>query len=234
MTVAADPVVGPLFPRGLGSGDHECTGAVLAGAADLVLTAAHCVSGTGVGTTFVPGYDGTARDPAPFGEWRVVTAWVPAGWRTHADEADDYAILRVAGPAGTAGRLAHLTGGGVELGDAAPAGAPVWVPAYAAGSGDAPVACTATVYLDDGHPAFDCEGYPGGTSGAPWLAGATGTAGPGREPVVVGLIGGHRQGGCETDTSYSPPWDAGMLLLLVRALLRLPGDDVPAAPDDGC
>ena len=60
--------VGPLFPSG--SSIHTCTASVIASrTGDLVITAAHCLSGTGAGWRFAPGYDNGAE---PYGSWKVV------------------------------------------------------------------------------------------------------------------------------------------------------------------
>src|SRR5581483_10874289 len=79
-TVTSIPRVGAIFfPSVLGSSvrlglPHICTGSVVHSPAhDLVLTAAHCVAGPGLGYDFAPGYhDGIA----PFGVWSVRHAYV--------------------------------------------------------------------------------------------------------------------------------------------------------------
>ena len=65
--VGSIPTVGPLFFDGLAN-DHGCSADVIAAPSrDLVLTAAHCIEGTGAGITFAPGYlDGAT----PYGSGR--------------------------------------------------------------------------------------------------------------------------------------------------------------------
>ncbi|MCW2597625.1 MAG: Trypsin, partial [Jatrophihabitans sp.] len=73
--VTSIPTVGPLFfPSLLGLGPtlglpHYCSASVVRSAGhDLVLTAAHCVYGTGLATEFAPGFhDGVS----PYGVWAV-------------------------------------------------------------------------------------------------------------------------------------------------------------------
>ena len=75
-----------------------------------------------------------------------------------------------------------------------------------------PISCTTRTYRRSGYPAFDCHGYVGGTSGAPWLSGV-----PGREGVVTGVIGGLQEGGDVERTSYSPAFGADIMRLYRRA-----------------
>jgi V8-like Glu-specific endopeptidase len=95
VTSVADPTVGPLFENGLATG-HSCTASVLNAGRDLLLTAAHCVTGTGAGVQFAPGYDGTSGDPTPYGVWTVTRTYVPTPWLQDQDADHDYAILQVA------------------------------------------------------------------------------------------------------------------------------------------
>src|SRR6516162_6297864 len=64
---AGTPAVGALFTTSAGKlGRHFCTASVVnSPAGDLVITAAHCVSGTS-NVAFVPGYD---RGATPYGVW---------------------------------------------------------------------------------------------------------------------------------------------------------------------
>ncbi|HZT67358.1 MAG TPA: trypsin-like peptidase domain-containing protein [Acidimicrobiales bacterium] len=218
--------VGPLFAGGPG-GRHFCTASVVrSGPGDLILTAAHCVSGTGTGLYFAPGYrDGLA----PFGYWRVTAAYVEPAWSRSAVPQADYAFLRVV-PSGTArpSRIQAAVGGETLATSPAP-GTPVTVRGYPEGSGGGPVACAARTYVHQGYAAFDCAGFSGGTSGGPWLSATTAGA-----PVVVGLIGGLKQGGCSASVSYSPQLGVAAQALLARAAAGGPADSVPAAPPDGC
>src|SRR5450755_4634946 len=60
--------LGALFRPG--STDHTCTASVIDSTArNLLVTAAHCISGTAQGYSFVPGYHGGVE---PFGSWTVL------------------------------------------------------------------------------------------------------------------------------------------------------------------
>jgi hypothetical protein len=68
-------------------------------------------------------------------------------------------------------------------------------------SGEQPLSCTNyTKRFSATQLEFDCSGFPGGTSGGPFLTGvdpATGRA------TVVGVIGGYQEGGDTPEVSYS-------------------------------
>ncbi|MBM9508655.1 trypsin-like serine peptidase [Actinacidiphila acididurans] len=222
------PTVGPLFADGLGHA-HSCTASVVASPRhDLLLAAAHCLSGTAAGWLFAPGYD---AGRTPYGVWTVTHAYVDPQWTLSQDPRYDYAILQVA-KAPRGGRtvaVQDVTGANV-LGQAPPAGQRIADVAYNAGIGDQPVRCATTVYRTGDFPTFDCHGFVGGSSGSPWL-----TALPGSPwTYVVGLIGGLHQGGCYEYTSYSPALGLRAYELLLRATLGLHPDTVPAAGGDGC
>jgi hypothetical protein len=222
------PTVGPLFRHGLDQ-DHGCTASVVASPGrDLLLAAAHCVSGTAAGWQFAPGYrDGRT----PYGVWTVTRAYVDPRWIAGQDPQYDYAILQVAAQSfgGRRTTVQDVTGGNV-LGRAPRPGQTVTDVAYNAGIDDSPIRCTTTVYYTDGFPGFNCHGYVGGSSGSPWLSTVPGTG----LTEVDGLIGGLHQGGCYEYTSYSPAltWQAYRLVL--RATLGLEPDVVPVAGSDGC
>lgn len=235
---AADPTVGVVFTDPVAP-THQCTGSVLVAGHGLVLTAAHCLKGTGAGMRFIPGYDGAAAEPAPFGTWTVSKVWVAAGWLAAREPAHDFAILQVGDQpvGGEAHSIEQVTGGhvvsmlGRTVNDVVgPSLGPVTVVAYNAGSGDAPVTCTIGRAADPVPAAFGCGGFSGGTSGAPWMQKGA-VKGPSR---LVGIIGGPHQGGCSDSVSYSPTFDDQMVQVLARAEQDQPGDDVPAAGDDGC
>jgi V8-like Glu-specific endopeptidase len=228
------PTVGALFfPSLLGLGPalglpHDCTASVVHSPRhDLAITAAHCVAGTGIGYEFAPGYvDGRL----PYGLWTVTAVYVNRAWTTAQDPQHDYAFLRLA-PHRVGGRVVHiedLTGANV-LGAAPAPGTLVTVDAYAAGSNDKPLACTVPAYEHDGYPAFDCDGFVGGTSGGPWLAlTASGSA------AVVGVIGGLHQGGCTASTSYSSGFGADVMRDWQRAASGAAPDLVVPSFGSGC
>jgi V8-like Glu-specific endopeptidase len=175
---------------------------------------------------FAPGQRGTQ---APHGRWTVTSVYVERPWLTRQDSRADVAFLTVA-PRSIEGRRTNIeqVTGAYKLGATAQRGQRVTVPAYPSGWSNNPITCTATVYLRSGFPAFDCRGYVGGTSGAPWLlATPSGTE-------VVGIIGGLHQGGCIDRTSYSSPLAPASTAAYVRAARNAQPDVAPRPGGDGC
>jgi hypothetical protein len=190
------------------------------------MTAAHCIQGTGAGYVFAPGYhDGKT----PYGVWHVTAAYGSPRWIHHHDTQRDWAFLVVANKTNN-GKVVHLQDvvGGNHLGVAAKAKETVRVPAYAAGGAINPITCRTRVYRHDGFPAFNCRGYVGGTSGAPWLVGH------GRVRTVVGVIGGLHQGGCKASTSYAALLGSPARTAFKRAEHHRRADTFPTPPGDGC
>jgi Trypsin len=93
---AGTPAVGALFTTSKGKlGHHFCTASVVNSPhGDLIITAAHCVSGTS-GVVFVPGY---VRGAAPYGVWTVTKIYTDRSWTSSSDPDDDVAFLRVSQP----------------------------------------------------------------------------------------------------------------------------------------
>ena len=207
----------------LPNGTHYCSASVVSSRhRDLLLTAAHCVTGTGLGIRFAPGY---RNGRAPYGVWSVTKMYVDPGWVRGQDPHRDYAFLRVAA---LRGRALQPTVGSIDLGRTPPRGRRVTVIGYPVGSGNA-VRCTVPLRYSDGFPRIDCHGFVGGTSGGPFLH--TGSAG---HRWLVGLIGGLHQGGCTEATSYSPYFGPAIAALRDRADDDGPGDVVPPAGPSGC
>jgi V8-like Glu-specific endopeptidase len=225
-TTAGAPAIGALFATASATA-HSCTAAVVQSPrGDLLITAAHCLSGSAAGMVFAPGF----RDGAsPYGRWLVTGAYLPPGWLDLRSPDRDFAFLTVA-PQSIDGRqiqLQQLTGG-YRLGSTPPAGTPVTVTGYPAGASNAPITCAARTYQRAGFPAFACGGYVAGTSGSPWLAwGAHG-------PVIVGVIGGLHQGGCLPYISYSSPLGSAARALYRRALSGARPDVAPPIKAAGC
>jgi len=220
--------VGPLFRHGLDQ-NHGCTASVVASPGrDLLLAAAHCVSGTAAGWQFAPGY---RNGQTPYGVWTVTRAYVDPRWVRDQDPQYDYAILEVADQSvdGRRTGVEDVTGANI-LGRAPHAGQSVTDVAYNSGIDDRPVKCTTTVYYTGGFPGFNCHGFVGGSSGSPWLSEVPGTG----LTEVDGLIGGLHQGGCYEYTSYSPAFTWQAYKLVLRASLGLRPDVVPVAGSDGC
>jgi trypsin len=224
------PQVGAIFfPSVLGSGlvlglPHICSGSVVHSPGhNLVITAAHCIYGSGVGYDFAPGYhDGKA----PHGVWSASRVYVDPAWANGHDPAHDYAFLQLVPKSvrGVRTNIEDVTGS-YTLGTAPAPGTAVTVSGYLLGSRDEPLHCTAPVYDTGGYPSFDCGGYGAGTSGGPWVRGST----------VVGVIGGLHQGGCKDSTSYSAPFGADTIADWVRAASGSGRPDfVTPAGGDGC
>jgi hypothetical protein len=190
---------------------HFCSASVVHSTGhDLVITAAHCVYGSGRTIEFAPGYD---RGATPYGVWTVRRLYVDPAWRSTRDPRHDVAILEVA-PRG--GRNVEDVVGAHPLGVPQPA-ADVTVLGYRLGSGDRLLTCTNQLHLTDGYSSFDCTGYTDGVSGGPWLQGGS----------VVGVTGGLQQGGCGEATEYSTPFGADTVALVQRAEAGGPADAAP-------
>jgi hypothetical protein len=87
------PEVRALFPSA-SSGSHDCTASVVDSVhGDVLLTAAHCVSGSGAGMVFAPGYH---NEIAPYGRWTVTGVHLAPGWLKSQDPRYDFAFLTVA------------------------------------------------------------------------------------------------------------------------------------------
>ncbi|TWE10418.1 trypsin-like serine peptidase [Rudaeicoccus suwonensis] len=224
---SGNATVGALFTSGNAGGKHSCTASVVASSTqNLIVTAAHCVSGTGAGMTFSPGYD---NGDSPYGVWRVTAAYVSSAWNNGGDTDDDVAILKVAPNTvdGVTEQVQQVVGSNALVG-APTTGTSVTVTGYNAGSGDQAITCTTPVTLTGDSPTFTCGGYVGGTSGSPFLVDDNGTS------EVSGVIGGLHQGGCTDWTSYSAPFGNQVTELVQRAESVAAGDVVAGAGSDGC
>ncbi|WP_252395153.1 trypsin-like serine peptidase [Streptantibioticus parmotrematis] len=206
--------IGALFDHDA-SGDHFCSASVVhSPGKDLVLTAAHCIHG-GQGSgyrkdiVFVPSYrDGAA----PNGTWRVSALVVDPRWTKTSDPDLDvgFVILRP-----LHGRHVEDVLGADNLGVNTPFGRPVRLTGYPS-SGQEPISCVNTTIRQSARQLrVNCVGFPGGTSGSPWLTGYDPAAGTG---TVIGVIGGFQEGGDTADVSYSPYFGADVRKLYERAV----------------
>jgi V8-like Glu-specific endopeptidase len=206
------PAVGALFTTTGGKlGHHFCTASVVGSPhGDLVITAAHCVSGGAAGVVFVPGYHGGA---APYGIWTVTKVYADAAWTSSANPDDDVAFLRVAQP-GSIVPVEDVTGA-EQLETGAPARQLVEVIGYP-DAGDQPITCrnwTREPMADQLE--FDCGGYTDGTSGGPFLTDVNPLTGQG---TVIGVIGGYEQGGDLPQISYSAMFETNVAALYRAAV----------------
>jgi V8-like Glu-specific endopeptidase len=174
--------VGALFD----GGEHFCTASVVhSPGRDLIVTAAHCLDGADDGLVFVPGYhDGEA----PYGKWRVTRRFLPDGW----DEDSDVAFAEVA--EGRGKDVEDVVGGNRFTPGTATGATAVTVTGYP-NSRDVPLRCiNKPTPHSRTQQRIDCPDLSGGTSGSPWVNG---------DGQVVGVLGGHEQGGVTDDISYS-------------------------------
>jgi len=211
--VNPDPRVGAIFlgDRSL----HTCTGSVVhSSSGDLILTAAHCLV-KGVKTTFVPGF---ANAAAPPNIWTIDAVYLDPRWVAFKDPRVDYAFARVSRPSG--GSIETQVGSALLLGTAPAPGSQVSLIGYAAGAGGTPIGCQSKTGITlRGFPSFLCWGLVDGTSGSPWISGAT----------VTGVTGGLQRGGCTQWVSYSAPFNERTAALLARAEQGGYGEAAPIA-----
>ncbi|MEU6406258.1 trypsin-like peptidase domain-containing protein [Streptomyces sp. NPDC046985] len=184
--------VGALFSADKASalaGNHFCTASVVHSPRhDLVLTAAHCLT-EGADLVFAPGYrDGAA----PYGVWKVVRHYVSRNWSGSQDEDSDVAFAVIAPQGGQ--NVEDAVGANQFATGTATGAKAVTVTGYPRDA-EAPVACTNMPSAHSGtQQRIDCPAFTGGTSGSPWVD---------RDRHVIGVLGGHEQGGSTPDTSYS-------------------------------
>jgi V8-like Glu-specific endopeptidase len=206
--------VGAIFKQDV-SGSHFCTASVVhSSGRDLLVTAAHCVHGGKGGgyssdLVFVPDY----RDgDAPEGEWPITGTVVDQRWIDSSDPDLDVAFITV-GKIG--GRDIEDVLGGNVLGVDKGFDRIVQITGYPADA-SAPISClNRTTQQSQYQMRIACTGYPGGTSGSPWLTGFSRAT---RTGTVIGVIGGYQQGGDTPDVSYSVYFDADVRNLYDRAV----------------
>lgn len=209
------PVVGRMFVM-QGGGAYFCTASVVSSPTrDMVLSAAHCLLGTDTRqVAFVPQY--TRAKPRPYGLFPVLRnaagrskVWIAPRYRT--DGPDRAATLDVAfaqvGPGADGLPVEDVVGGNRLVTGASfnhPKVTLIGHPAAAARPRMCVNKTTKFTSRDQKSPGsflrIDCTGYPGGTSGGPFLARYDAQTMTGD---VVGVIGGWKTGGPTADTSYS-------------------------------
>jgi len=185
--------VGALFEKDA-TGNHFCTASVVASPGhDVVMTAAHCVNdGRGhdkADIVFIPGY---ADGATPYGVWTPRRVVVDPEWAHGSDPDYDVGFVVLNSRDGAniqdvlgANEIAFNTGfthlvrvTGYPSSDDTPVTCRNWTPEYS------------TTQLR-----FACGGFYGGTSGSPWMTTDA--------HQIVGVIGGHQEGGATDSVSYS-------------------------------
>ncbi|WP_328669896.1 trypsin-like serine peptidase [Streptomyces sp. NBC_00328] len=173
-----------------GAGGHFCTASVVhSKGRDLLLTVAHCLDGEAE-LSFAPGYrDGRA----PYGFWDVQGVFLPEGWRQDQDEDSDVAFAVLGTRDGE--EVEDVVGGANAFAAHRATGATAVTVTGYPGSLDSPITCTDKPSAQSRtQQRVACPDFAGGTSGSPWVNG---------DGAVVGVIGGHEQGGDTDDVSYS-------------------------------
>jgi V8-like Glu-specific endopeptidase len=169
----------------LDSIEYACSAVVVGGVrADVVMTAAHCVSdgsgGWAQNWTFIPGY---ASGRTPYGRYVAKTFYVSGRWADGSDEADDVAFVIVRPAPGTpaSAAVADVTGSEpIVFGYRSPQASVFGYPAEAPFTGAKLDYCSGRV-VPDPYGAADAGvrcAMTEGDSGGPWLSdfdAATGT-----------------------------------------------------------
>ena len=212
------PTVGALFFT-TGTQAHFCTASVVDSApSDLVLTAAHCVYGTGGYATNIAYVPKWHQGVSPYGMWAVRSITVAAGWQRSQDPDLDFAFLAVSPPPGT-GRPIQSVTGGLRLGVGTGYAHPVTVIGYN-DTDNQPIECaTDSFEFKPAQLEFYCNSFWDGTSGGPWILHLNPVTGSG---TVIGDIGGYEQGGDYPWASYSPYYASPVQRLFRQAQLQRP------------
>lgn len=223
------PTVGALYTGG-DAKKHFCSASVVESKlGNVIITAAHCISGTGSGISFAPGYhDGQL----PYGSYPVVAAYVHPNWNKNHDINFDYAFLTL-GKGKHNGNLVNVQSvtGGNKLVTNAGYKNQVEVVGYNNGQQKATHCNVGTFEARAGQMGFNCGPFSGGTSGSPWISGYNPKTHRGN---VIGTLGGLHTGGCTPNTSYSAKYGAGTVEVYNRANGGSKGDNVKGGAKDGC
>ena len=191
--------VGALFEHDA-NGNHFCTASpVTSPGKDLLITAAHCINGGKGGgyrqdIVFIPGYQDGQE---PYGVWTPAQLLVAPQWMNSSDPDYDVGFI-VLKPSD--GKNIEEVLGANQLGIDPRYENLVRVTGYPA-SADAPITCTD--WTSEQSPTqlrFECSGFPGGTSGSPWVTNFNLRT---RTGTIVGVIGGYEEGGSTEAISYS-------------------------------
>ncbi|WP_199829347.1 S1 family peptidase, partial [Streptomyces sp. WM6368] len=224
------PVAGRMFLV-KGGGSYFCTASVVSSPGrNLVISAAHCLTGSDTQqVAFVPKY--TKAKPQPYGMFPVLRdaggrsrIWIDPRYRSQG--VDRAATLDVAfaqvGPNARGVPVETVVGGNRLVTGAGYAHAKVTLIGYPS-SAARPRLCanrttkftSADARIPGSFLRINCTGYPGGTSGGPFLNRYNARTGTGD---VVGVIGGWKTGGDKSDTSYSSYFGADIRKLYEKAV----------------
>ncbi|MGW7457177.1 hypothetical protein [Streptomyces sp. NPDC054797] len=224
------PVVGRMFVV-KGGGAYFCTASVVASPGrNLVLSAAHCLLGSDTRqVAFVPQY--TRANPQPYGMFPVLRdagghskIWIDPRYRSRG--ADRAATLDVAfaqvGPGRDGFLVQDVVGANRLVTGSGYAHARVALIGYPASAARPRLCVNRTTKFTSVDPQIPgsflrihCTGYPGGTSGGPFLVRFDARTGTGD---VVGVIGGWKTGGDTADTSYSSYFGLSIRKLYEKAV----------------
>ncbi|MGP3689926.1 trypsin-like peptidase domain-containing protein [Streptomyces sp. IBSNAI002] len=224
------PVVGRMFVV-KGAGAYFCTASVVASPGrNLVLSAAHCLLGAdSKRVAFVPRY--TRAKPQPYGMFPVLRdaagrsrIWIDPRYRSQGPDraaALDVAFAQV-GPNAAGVPVQSVVGGNrlvTGAGYAHPQVRLIGHPSSAARPRLCVNRTTKFTSKDARIPGsflrIACTGYPGGTSGGPFLARYDART---RTGDVIGVIGGWKTGGDTADTSYSSYFGSDVRKLYAKAV----------------
>ncbi|MFD3696176.1 hypothetical protein ACFWUZ_08430 [Streptomyces sp. NPDC058646] len=224
------PVVGRMFVM-KGAGAYFCTASVVSSPRrNLVLSAGHCLLGSDARqVAFVPRY--TRAKPRPYGLFPVLRnsagrakVWIDPRYVSRG--ADRAATLDVAfaqvGPNAAGSPVEAVVGGNRLVTGAAYAHARVTLIGHPSSAARPRVCVNRTTRFTSTDPKIPgsflrihCTGYPGGTSGGPFLTRYDARTGTGD---VIGVIGGWKTGGDTADTSYSSYFGADVRKLYEKAV----------------
>ena len=209
---------------------HFCTASVIESQhGNVILTAAHCISGSGKGIVFSPGYhDGDE----PYGSYPVTAAYVHPNWNQNHNIDYDFAFLTLGkgDHGGKAVDVQSVVGGNILVTSDGYQNT-VEVVGYNDNE-QKPRQCRVGTYkAETGQLGFTCGPFSSGTSGSPWIANYNASTKRGN---VIGNIGGWHTGGCTSGVSYSSKYGTGTLSVYSRANTGSSGDSVRGGASSGC
>jgi V8-like Glu-specific endopeptidase len=199
-----------------GRKDHRATASVVTSPRrNLIVTAAHVLFGAR-NAVFVPEYHNGVK---PFGTWEIDKVFYDKRYVEDRDQDLDFAFatIRVRN-----GRTLQSVVGGNGLVTSRGFANRVRVvgypsPQYQAPGRDVPVHCSNTTSRFRNYHyqvEFDCDGFPNGTSGSPWILKYDSKTGRG---YTNGVIGGYEGGGPNANISTTSYFDGDIKTLYTAA-----------------